>query len=228
MKHIAALVVLFAVGCGGPQEPVESPATSPAEETAPVDETAPVEETAPAEEEAPAAFVDVTEKVSEDALPGNLYLKVEVEDYGTILAELYPQDAPKNVTNIANLAIEGFYDGLTFHRIVSGFVVQGGDPKGTGGGGTGYTVEAEISRKHEKGCVAMARKPDQVNPKKESSGCQFYFCLEALPQLDGEYTVIGKIIEGLDVMEEIGKAKTGKKDKPKKMIVMEKVTVLKK
>jgi cyclophilin family peptidyl-prolyl cis-trans isomerase len=151
-----------------------------------------------------------------------------VEEFGTIIVQFYPADAPKNVTNVANLAIEGFYDGLTFHRVVPGFVVQGGDPEGTGAGGTGYTVKPEIGRKHVKGCMAMARKPDQVNPFKESSGCQFYFCLEKLEKLDGGYTVIGEIIEGLDVMTAMGEVQTGKKDKPKKMIVMKKVTVLKK
>jgi len=232
MKVAASLIGFLLLGCGGPPEPAESPAAPPAEEPAPAEEAAPAPEAPPAEEAAPepapvpAAYSDVTEKLSEGALPASLYLKWEIESYGTIIAELYTKDAPKNVTNIANLAIEGFYDGLTFHRIVPGFVVQGGDPKGTGAGGTGYTVPAEIARKHEKGCLAMARKPDKVNPKKESSGCQFYFCLDDLTELDGNYTVIGKIVEGLEVMEALGAAETGKKEKPKKKIVMKKVTVL--
>jgi cyclophilin family peptidyl-prolyl cis-trans isomerase len=199
------ILAVFLAGCAGAQGSVESPAS---------DQTAP-----------PAGYTPVTEKLSEDALPANLFLEVQVEGYGTILAELYPADAPKNVTNVANLAIEGFYDGLTFHRVVPGFVVQGGDPEGTGSGGTGYTVPAEIVRNHEKGCVAMAREPDEVNPEKESSGCQFYFCLEAQPKLDGGYTVIGQIIEGLDVMEKMGEVETSSNDRPLHMLVMEKVTV---
>lgn len=140
-------------------------------------------------------------------LPEKLFLNFNIRDFGRIKVEMYTQDAPFNVTNVANLAIKGFYDRLTFHRIEPGFVVQGGDPKGDGTGGPGYTVPAEIKRKHEKGAMAMARLPDQVNPKMESSGSQFYFCLQPLPQLDGKYTVIGKIVEGMEVLEKIGQAR---------------------
>ncbi|MEO0070782.1 MAG: peptidylprolyl isomerase [candidate division WOR-3 bacterium] len=149
----------------------------------------------------------LTDTIAGMNLPEKLFLNISVEDFGKMKVEMFPQDAPRNVKNVVNLAIKGFYNGLTFHRIEPGFVVQGGDPKGDGTGGPGYTVPAEIKRKHEKGSMAMARLPDQVNPNKESSGSQFYFCLQPLPQLDGKYTVIGKIVEGMDVLEKLGQAK---------------------
>jgi peptidyl-prolyl cis-trans isomerase B (cyclophilin B) len=220
MKHILILVTgfVFVFGCGGNQaQPAE-----PGPEPVAADMTAPEPEQ-PSVEEKP--LVTVTEKLDEASLPEEIYLNIVVKDFGTIVVELYGSDAPKNVTNVANLAIEGFYNGLIFHRIVPGFVVQGGDPEGTGAGGPGYTVDAEIKHKHVKGCLAMARKPDQVNPAKASSGSQFYFCLQDISQLDGEYTVIGKIVEGLDVMEKLGEVKTGKKDRPLDPPVMETVTV---
>ncbi len=140
-------------------------------------------------------------------LPEPLFLTIKVKDFGTMKVAMFTKDAPLNVTNVCNLAIKGFYNGLTFHRIEHGFVVQGGDPKGDGTGGPGYTVPAEIKCKHEKGSMAMARLPDQVNPNKESSGSQFYFCLQPLPQLDGKYTVIGKIVEGMEVLDNLGKVR---------------------
>src|ERR1700732_557858 len=110
-------------------------------------------------------------------------------DKGTFVIELYPKVAPKTVENFETLTKKGFYNGLTFHRVVPDFVVQGGDPDGTGTGGPGYTVPAEIGEKHLRGSVATARTSDQVNPKRESSGSQFYICLEPQPNLDGQYTV---------------------------------------
>ncbi len=167
----------------------------------------------------------VTEKLAEGSLPDNLYFNVEVEGFGLVVVKLFTEDAPKNVTNVANLGISGFYDGLTFHRIIEGFVVQGGDPEGTGNGGPGYDVAAEIGRLHDKGCMAMARESDDVNPDRLSSGSQFYFCLEPLAKLDGKYTVIGQIVEGLDVMEAMGKVPTDQDDKPLEDVIMKKVTV---
>ncbi|MGC8797656.1 MAG: peptidylprolyl isomerase [candidate division WOR-3 bacterium] len=149
----------------------------------------------------------VTDTFLPGTLPAKLFLVLQVQGFGRLKVELYPQDAPLNVRNVANLAIKGFYNGLTFHRIEPGFVVQGGDPKGDGTGGPGYTVPAEIKRRHEKGAMAMARLPDEVNPRRESSGSQFYFCLNPLPQLDGKYTVIGRIVEGMDVLEKIGQSR---------------------
>lgn len=127
--------------------------------------------------------------------------------YGEIKIELYADKAPKTVANFKKLASEGFYNGLTFHRVVPGFVVQGGDPKGNGTGGPGYTVEAEINPKlkHVTGAVATARLGDQVNPQKRSSGSQFYICLAPAPHLDGEYTIFGQVVEGMDKVPRIRK-----------------------
>jgi len=109
------------------------------------------------------------------------------------------------VNNFVFLVNQGFYDGLTFHRVEPGFVIQGGDPLGTGGGGPGYTVPAEIKLPHVEGAIAMARTSDQVNPKRESSGCQFYITLAPTPFLDGAYTAFGKVTQGMDVVKKIAK-----------------------
>ncbi|NGX59488.1 MAG: putative peptidyl-prolyl cis-trans isomerase [Chlamydiae bacterium] len=134
---------------------------------------------------------------------GKTYKAVIHTSKGKIVCELFPQRAPFSVTNFINLAKNGFYDGLTFHRVVSNFVIQGGDPEGTGQGGPGFTIPAEIGLPHTEGALAWARLPDQVNPEKRSSGSQFYIALEEIPYLDGEYTVFGQIIEGIDVSKKI-------------------------
>ncbi|MGC9356857.1 MAG: peptidylprolyl isomerase [Anaerolineae bacterium] len=122
---------------------------------------------------------------------------------GEIVLRLAAEVAPITVNNFVFLARQGFYDGLTFHRVEPGFVVQGGDPVGTGEGGPGYVLPAEIELLHEVGSVAMARLPDRGNPRRMSSGSQFYIALDALPQLDGSYTVFGTVVEGMDVVESI-------------------------
>lgn len=122
---------------------------------------------------------------------------------GNITLELYPDKAPLSVTNFVQLAQAGFYNGLKFHRVVPNFVIQGGDPQGTGSGGPGYTIPAEIGLKHIKGALAWARTGDQVNPERRSSGSQFYITLEATPFLDGAYTVFGQTIAGMDVVSKI-------------------------
>ncbi len=133
------------------------------------------------------------------------YSAVIVTSKGVIECALFPKEAPLGVTNFIQLARGGFYNNLTFHRVVPDFVVQGGDPDGTGHGGPGYTVEAEIGSLHKKGALAWARLPDQVNPKKKSSGSQFYIVLEDLPNLDGDYSVFGKVASGMDIVEKIKK-----------------------
>ena len=134
-------------------------------------------------------------------------------DKGTFVIELYPKVAPKTVENFETLTKKGFYDGLTFHRVVPDFVVQGGDPDGTGTGGPGYTVPAEIDakEKHLRGSVATARTSDAVNPQRASSGSQFYVCLEPQPSLDGQYTVFGGVIDGMEVVDQIVKGDHMKK-----------------
>jgi len=126
-------------------------------------------------------------------------------DRGAFVIELYPSVAPKTVANFETLSKKGFYNGLTFHRVVPGFVVQGGDPKGDGSGGPGYDLPAEISpaEKHLRGSVAMARLGDAVNPTRKSSGSQFYVCLEPQPGLDGQYTIFGGVVEGMNVVDKI-------------------------
>lgn len=144
-----------------------------------------------------------TQAPAADAITGNTVV-MEVKDFGTIKIQLNTQAAPKTSANFLKLVNEKFYDGLTFHRIARDFVIQGGDPKGDGTGGPGYTVPAEIGLKHTKGAIAMARLGDQVNPNKESSGSQFYIAINDLPMLDGGYTVFGQVTEGMDVVEKIG------------------------
>lgn len=128
---------------------------------------------------------------------------------GNIKAELFPKEAPLSVTNFVTLAQKKFYNGLIFHRVVPNFVVQGGDPTGTGTGGPGYTIPAEIKLPHNKGALAWARLPEAdpagqpINPQKRSSGSQFYIALTPQPQLDGGYTVFGQTVEGMEVVEEI-------------------------
>jgi cyclophilin family peptidyl-prolyl cis-trans isomerase len=145
---------------------------------------------------------------------------------GTIELELFPKEAPKAVENFTKLANKGYYDGVTFHRVIDNFMIQGGDPTGTGRGGEsiwGESFKDEISPnlKFDKaGILAMA------NAGPNTNGSQFFITLAATPWLDGHYTIFGKVIEGMDVVKAIGKVKTTKPyDKPVKNVVMEKVTV---
>ncbi len=125
-------------------------------------------------------------------------LVIETE-YGAVEVELYPKDAPKTVARISELAQKKFYDGLTFHRVVPNFVVQGGDPVGNGTGGSGQNLPAEFnSKRHIEGTVAMARASDP-----NSADSQFYICLEKLPSLDGNYTVFGQVTKGMDAVKKI-------------------------
>jgi cyclophilin family peptidyl-prolyl cis-trans isomerase len=133
------------------------------------------------------------------------YVATITTSKGNIVVSLDANAAPQTVNNFVFLANQGFYDGLTFHRVEPGFVIQGGDPLGSGGGGPGYTVPAEIKLPHVEGAIAMARTSDQVNPKRESSGCQFYITLAPTPFLDGAYTAFGKVTQGMDVVKKIAK-----------------------
>jgi len=120
---------------------------------------------------------------------------------GIIKIKLFPDEAPIHSANFVKLVQEGYYNGLTFHRVIADFMTQGGDPKGTGEGGPDYTLPAEIKLKHETGSVAAARTGDNVNPQRRSSGSQFYMVRsqERCAHLDGAYTVFGKILQGQDV-----------------------------
>jgi cyclophilin family peptidyl-prolyl cis-trans isomerase len=130
--------------------------------------------------------------------PAAPLLRVETP-YGPVTIKTYPDDAPKTVARITELAREGFYDGLTFHRVVAGFVVQGGDPTGTGRGGSGQTLPPEFNdHKHVLGTVAMARAQDP-----NSADSQFYISLDRNPHLDGKYTVFGQVVDGIDAVLQI-------------------------
>ncbi len=122
---------------------------------------------------------------------------------GNIVVELDAVAAPLHTNNFVFLARQGFFDGLTFHRVEPNFVIQGGDPSGTGAGGPGYRLPAEIGLPHHQGVIAMARQGDQVNPERLSSGSQFYITLQATPFLDGQYSVFGRVIEGFEVVQQI-------------------------
>lgn len=149
------------------------------------------------------------------------YMHIQVKEYGEIIIKMYKDEAPNNVANIVKLANQGFYDGLTFHRVISGFVIQGGCPRGDGTGSPGYRIDDEISPKlsHLKGTVAMANSGPNTN------GCQFYICLEPIPRLDGGYTIIGQVYEGMDIVTRIGSVKTNAMDRPMSPVVMEKVWI---
>ncbi len=149
-----------------------------------------------------------TEPTKVDVDVNKKYVAVITTNKGTIECELFTKDAPLSVTNFKQLADGGFYNGLTFHRVEPGFVVQGGDPDGNGTGGPGYTIPAEIGKPHIKGALAWARTGDEVNPERRSSGSQFYITLAPTPFLDGGYTVFGQTIKGMDVVEKIARGDT--------------------
>ena len=124
---------------------------------------------------------------------------ITLENGAEIRMEFYPDDAPRTVENFVTLAKKGFYNGLTFHRVVPDFVVQGGCPQGTGTGGPGYTIKAEFNtQKHLRGAVAMAR-----SQHPDSAGSQFYICYGPTPHLDGSYTVFGRVVAGMEQVDRI-------------------------
>lgn len=152
---------------------------------------------------------------------------ITMENCGQIKAELYPDKAPITVENFKKLVKQGFYDGLTFHRVIEGFMIQGGCPRGDGTGGPGYQIKGEFSRngvandlKHTRGVLSMAR---AMAP--DSAGSQFFIMHRDAPHLDGSYAAFGKVIEGIEVVDEIASVPTGAGDRPKKPVVMKKVTV---
>jgi peptidylprolyl isomerase/peptidyl-prolyl cis-trans isomerase B (cyclophilin B) len=128
-------------------------------------------------------------------------VSIELENGGVIKLELYPEDAPNHCAAMVDLVKKGYYDGISFHRVVPGFVVQGGCPDGNGSGGPGYKLKAEFNEKpHLTGTLAMARTPEP-----DSAGSQFYICLAPQPSLDRQYTVFGQTVEGMDLVQKIRK-----------------------
>ena len=152
---------------------------------------------------------------------------IEMENGKVMSGELYEDIAPVSVANFEKLANDGFYDGLTFHRVIPGFMIQGGCPLGNGTGGPGYSIKGEFKSngvnntvKHERGVISMARAFDP-----NSAGSQFFIMHKDAPHLDGEYAAFGKVIEGLEAVDEIASVETGFQDAPVKKVVMEKVEV---
>ena len=150
-----------------------------------------------------------------------------IKDFGTIELELYPDIAPQSVYNFCDLARKGFYDGLTFHRVISGFMIQGGDPLGTGTGGPGYSIKGEFALNgvendlmHTRGVISMARA--QVY---DSAGSQFFIMHQDVAQLDGQYAAFGKVTSGIEVVDAIAAVGTGAGDKPLEDVVIESVTI---
>jgi len=146
---------------------------------------------------------------------------------GTIKAELYPEIAPNTVNNFISLIRKGFYDGLIFHRVIPGFMIQGGDPEGTGMGGPGYGIKGEFymngfknDLKHTTGVLSMAR-----SQRPNSAGSQFFIMVDDAPHLDGQYAAFGKVIEGIDVAQAIVSTRRTWGDRPVMDQIMEKVTV---
>ena len=148
-------------------------------------------------------------------------------DGGVIKAELYPEVAPVSVNNFISLIQKNFYDGLIFHRVIKGFMIQGGCPQGTGMGGPGYSIEGEFAQNgfandlvHDRGVLSMARAMDP-----NSAGSQFFIMVDKAPHLDGGYAAFGKVIEGMEIADAIVSGKTDWNDKPRQKQVMKKVTV---
>ncbi len=157
----------------------------------------------------------------------NPIVTITMQNGETMKAELYPEVAPNTVNNFISLVKKGFYDGLIFHRVIAGFMIQGGDPEGTGMGGPGYSIRGEFTKngvkntlKHTKGVLSMAR---AMSPN--SAGSQFFIMHQAAPHLDGQYAAFGAVTEGLDVVDRIAMTMTDYSDRPLEPQVMEKVTV---
>ena len=158
----------------------------------------------------------------------NPIVTLEMENGGVIKAELYPEIAPNTVANFVTLVASGFYDGLIFHRVIPGFMIQGGDPQGTGMGGPGYSIKGEFARngfkqnnlRHSRGVLSMAR---SMMPN--SAGSQFFIMHADAPHLDGDYAAFGKVTEGMDVVDAIAATPTGYQDRPVSEQRIKKATV---
>lgn len=198
---LSVLLVFFLFGCGKQEEPKgEAPQEQP-------------EQVAEAEEE-------MTKPITQEAIEREKDPIVVAEtNFGPIELELFWDKTPKTAENFLRLVISEFYDSLTFHRVVPDFVIQGGDPLGDGTGGPGYTIDFEkADTKHLRGSLGMARSQDL-----NSGGSQFYICLKALPNLDGNYVVFGKVVKGMDVVDKIAQVKTDDRDMPLEKVIMTKV-----
>lgn len=171
-------------------------------------------------------YEDYADKMSDKSNPVAL---INMKDGGTMVIELYYDKAPNTVKNFISLAKKGYYDGLIFHRVISGFMIQGGDPKGNGTGGPGYSIFGEFTNngfkndiKHVRGTVSMARRGDS----NDSGGSQFFIVVEDSTYLDGEYAAFGTCIYGMEVADSIAAVKTDSSDKPLTDVVIESITIV--
>lgn len=167
-------------------------------------------------------------KLEKGANDKNPIVTIEMEDGAKIKIELYLEIAPNTVRNFVSLVQKGFYDELIFHRVIPGFMIQGGDPEGTGMGGPGYSIKGEFNDnnfkndlKHERGTISMARKERPL----DSAGSQFFIMVDSIADLDGKYAAFGKVIEGMDEVDKIVSAERDKNNKPIVEQKMKKVTV---
>ena len=155
--------------------------------------------------------------------PAKKYTATMETNQGKVVIELFAKEAPKTVNNFVSLAKDGFYDGLIFHRVIPEFMIQGGDPEGTGSGGPGYQFEDEVGpdkpKFQEKGTLAMA------NAGPATNGSQFFITVGPTPHLQGRHTVFGQVKEGQDVVDKISNVPTGRADRPSKDVVIEKMTI---
>ena len=229
---MAAASAMLLAGCGTKDNTAETTAvetTAKAEDTKET-ETEKAEETTRAAASETAETTEAAEENSEldlAAAAGKHHVEITVKDYGTINVELDGDAAPITVANFLDLAGNGFYDGLTFHRIISGFMIQGGCPQGTGMGGPGYSIKGEFSQngfkndlKHTEGVLSMAR---SMMPN--SAGSQFFIMHKDAPHLDGAYAAFGKVTEGMDVVNKIAEERTDYSDRPLKTQKIKSMTV---
>lgn len=207
LLFILALAVV-AAGCGK-------------REASPNGNTAPASSPTPTVSAVPTTSADPLHKEE------NPMVTIEMDNGKTITVELYPDIAPNTVNNFISLAKKGFYDGTIFHRVIPGFMIQGGDPEGTGMGGPGYSIPGEFSGngfkndlKHTRGVLSMARSRDP-----NSAGSQFFIMVADAPHLDGQYAAFGKVTEGMETVDEIVNQPTGAQDRPKTPMAIKKMTV---
>ena len=160
-------------------------------------------------------------------MPQNPIVTIQMENGGTITAELYPEIAPNTVNNFISLVNSGFYNGLIFHRVIPGFMIQGGCPQGTGMGGPGYSIRGEFAENgfpndlaHTRGVLSMAR-----TPHPNSAGSQFFIMVEDAPHLDGAYAAFGKVTDGMDTADAIVATPTDRQDRPRKEQRIKSITV---
>lgn len=211
---LISLLIFVFLACGKAEQKAETPEVE-SEKAAVESETT---------EEAKGGLTEEEKMATEPPVWGTIKraqnpIVVVETNHGTIELELYWKETPKTAENLLYLANKGYYNNLTFHRIVPNFVIQGGDPLGNGTGGPGYNIPFEkANTKHLRGSLGMARSQDP-----NSGGSQFYICLKDLPNLDGNYVVFGKVVKGMDVVDKIAQVPTGTGDFPEEQVIMTKV-----